>query len=107
MTTVHVAKDFSRYPAGRVFADGPYNGQLFRQRFLESAIRAQKSLTIELDGVRGYGSSFLEEAFGGLVRSTGLEPASVLNLLELRSSNKSLIQEIREYIENANSGEND
>ena len=69
MTIVHVAKDYTRHPAGRFKKDGPYNGETFRKRFLEPPLLAGERLTVMLDGVRGYGSSFLEEAFGGLIRA--------------------------------------
>jgi hypothetical protein len=52
---------------------GPFSGEEFREELLEpalkQAIEQKHVLTIILDGVSGYGSSFLEESFGGLVRS--------------------------------------
>jgi len=55
-------------------------------------------VVIDLDGVRGYGSSFLEEAFGGLVRK-GFSQATIKSLLLLRSIDKSLIEEVEDYIQ--------
>ena len=52
---------------------------------------------IDLDGVRGFGSSFLEEAFGGLVRK-GYPPEMVLGTFTLRSSDPSLVMEIEDYV---------
>lgn len=95
---VNVAKEFSRYPAGRYFADGDFSGQAFRARFLIPALKAEQPLIVELDGVRGYGSSFLEEAFGGLVRE-GYSPAQIRRFIELQSRDPSLIDEIGEYID--------
>ena len=60
-------------------------------------------VTIELDGVRGFGSSFLEEAFGGLVRK-GYSPESVLSTFTLRSSDPSLVAEIEDYVQNGADG---
>jgi hypothetical protein len=97
---LNIAKDFSRYPAGRVTTDGPYSGQKFREEFLEPVIKAGKKLTIELDGTRGYGSSFLEEAFGGLVR-VGYPSEKILSLLTFKTNDDSLTIEIKEYIKNA------
>jgi hypothetical protein len=68
MNIVNIARDFSSTPAGRFPEDGPFNGTKFREQFLVPALRGNESVTIELDGVSGFGSSFLEEAFGGLVR---------------------------------------
>lgn len=68
MITIKIAEDFSSSPAGRFPEDGPFNGADFRDRVLLPALRTGDELTIVLDGVSGFGSSFLEEAFGGLVR---------------------------------------
>ena len=76
MITINVGKNFSRTPGGRYISDGPDSGQLFRQRYLVPALRNAVSrndkVTVVLDGPRGYLSSFIEEAFGGLVRREGL-----------------------------------
>ncbi|WP_083484396.1 STAS-like domain-containing protein [Loktanella sp. 3ANDIMAR09] len=70
--TLQVADRFSRYPAGRDQNDGPFNGTAFRTVHLVPALNeAKKSgrkLNVSFEGVISYGSSFLEEAFGGLVR---------------------------------------
>ena len=100
-TMINVAKDFSRYPAGRFKADGPASGEEFREKFLLPALQQSRPLVIELDGTRGYGSSFLEEAFGGSVRQ-GYEPKLVRELLEFVAKDKSLIEEIYEYIDQGN-----
>ena len=71
MKTVEIAKEFSIYPAGRSPQDGPNSGERFRKEFLEAPLRADEKICVILDGARSYGSSFLEEAFGGLVRDTG------------------------------------
>lgn len=98
--TISIAADFSRYPAGRKVDDGPYSGELFRQNFLEPAMANESPLVIKFDGARGYGSSFLEEAFGGLVRA-GYAPNVIKSLISFEASDQSLIDEIIEYIDNA------
>ena len=69
---ISIANDFSRYPAGRTRRDGQYSAEQFRDDILipglKRAIAAGVRLVVKLDGVYGYSSSFLEEAFGGLVR---------------------------------------
>ena len=86
-TLIDVASEFSAYPAGRDDRDGPYNGTRFRDDVLlprlRDTIAAGGTLVVQLDGVRSFGSSFLEEAFGGLVRS-GLSPKDINEHLELR-----------------------
>lgn len=94
---IKIATEFGKYPAGRYQTDGPYNGEEFRKKFLEPSLKEKIQLRIHLDGVRGYGSSFLEEAFGGLVRA-GFEKNFVLNSLEFVSQKESLIIEITDYI---------
>lgn len=67
-TTINIAKDFSDVPSGRYRTDGPASGESFREDVLKVALESFDQVIIELDGTEGYGSSFLEEAFGGLVR---------------------------------------
>ena len=95
---VNVARDFSKYPAGRYLEDGPASGQAFREKFLIPNLKESRLITIELDGTRGYGSSFLEEAFGGAVRE-GYKPETVKQTFELISEDKSLVEEIHDYID--------
>ncbi|WP_048985932.1 STAS-like domain-containing protein [Burkholderia cenocepacia] len=95
-----LAKQFSRYPAGRFEADGPFSGELFRRKYLSRIVNDGERVTIFLDGARGYGSSFLEEAFGGLVRE-GFTAAQVRSSIELISSDQSLLDEIWEYVDDA------
>jgi len=101
-TVIDVAKQFTKFPAGRRSGDGDFSGETFRKRFLEPAFHSDADkIVVELDGTFGYGSSFLEEAFGGLVREMKLEPGVVLGKIELHSSDASLIDEITDYIKNA------
>ena len=100
MITIRVASEFSRYPAGRFVKDGPYSGEYFRDKFLVPAFAMEDKVVVDLDGARGYGSSFLEEAFGGLVR-LGVLKDVIKRKLEIRAKNISLKQEIEEYINNA------
>jgi STAS-like domain of unknown function (DUF4325) len=100
MITVRIATDFSRHPAGRFASDGPYSGEAFRRKFLEPNLEKSEEIVIEMDGARGYGSSFLEEAFGGLVRK-GFSKDLIKSRISFKASNLSLKQEILEYIEQA------
>ena len=102
MITIRVASEFSRHPAGRFITDGPSSGEAFRKRFLEPHLTKNEPIMVELDGARGYGSSFLEEAFGGLVRS-GFSKEAVKEKIFLTAASPSLKQEILEYIESAKS----
>jgi hypothetical protein len=97
---IDIGRDFSRYPAGRFKSDGPYCGEIFREKFLEPVVRENVKATIELDSTAGYGSSFLEEAFGGLIRK-GYTVRQVKDAISLHSEDAGLIEEIQEYIEDA------
>lgn len=101
MKLIKVANDFTKYPGGRYLSDGQYSGQRFREEYLAPALLGVGRVVVELDGTLGYGSSFLEEAFGGLVREMGIEPKQLLEKLELRTDNESLAYDIKKYIEDA------
>jgi hypothetical protein len=64
--------DFSVYPSGRDEHDGDFNGKEFRETVLRPAIELSRKrnqrIQVSLANVLSFGSSFLEEAFGGLVR---------------------------------------
>jgi hypothetical protein len=78
--------DYASSPGGRFISDGDFSGEWFRDQILAPALLAVKDksekLEVELDGTSGYGSSFLEEAFGGLVRK-GIADAGTLNRILL------------------------
>jgi hypothetical protein len=86
---ISIAKDFSRYPAGRSRRDGKFSAEAFREDQLVPALRkAQQTgdtVTVVLDGVFGYSSSFLEETFGGLVRSKQFPPAWLKHALRIEA----------------------
>lgn len=87
--TYNVAKQFSTTPGGRFRKHGPYSGEAFRddvlRDLLQRAIRSGDTLAIVLDGTAGYGSSFLEEAFGGLIRLGLFDRDALQRHLELRA----------------------
>ena len=98
--TIDIGKNFSRYPAGRFKTDGPFNGELFRDDFLIPELINNQHIIIELDDTAGYGSSFLEEAFGGLVRK-GITSEKIKELIIFHSEDEILIEEINDYIDDA------
>lgn len=99
---ISIARDFSAVPLGRFPDDSPYNGTTFRENLLVPALEQYKTIEIDLDGGEGYGSSFLEEAFGGLVRIHGYVPTDLMSRISLVSKeDPTLIQEIQQYIQEA------
>ena len=101
-----ISSDFSATPGARYKSEsGDHSGEVFRERFLEPRFKEAKKknekLLIDLDGGYGYPTSFLEESFGGLARI--YSPEEVSKVLEFKSEDEpSLIEEILEYIRNAN-----
>lgn len=69
---ISIAKHFSAYPAGRYPDDGEYNGTTFRKKVLVPALTDDMQVEVTFDNVAGFGSSFLDEAFGGLIRNEGM-----------------------------------
>jgi STAS-like domain of unknown function (DUF4325) len=88
MITIKIADQYSRTPRGRHISDGPFSGEQFRDRFLVPALtRAAETsdkVVVILDGTR-YLSSFLDEAFGGLVRVCGFTKDQLALLLEIQA----------------------
>ncbi|EGR2272141.1 STAS-like domain-containing protein [Vibrio parahaemolyticus] len=110
--------DFTKYPGPRYKSLGPNSGEEFRERFLIEALKKDPEVQVNLDGVLGYGSSFLEEIFGGLVRAMPAHPAQklpngdritkhnfltieMINFIEghlVSNDDLSVVSEIRSYI---------
>ncbi len=103
MTIINIAKDFSSTPGARYKSDGDYSGELFREGFLEPLFKNSNDLTkitIILDGVEGYATSFLEEAFGGLARKYG-KKICVSRLEFISNEDPLIIDDIKHYINRA------
>jgi len=62
------------------------------------ALEQNEEVLVELDGVVGYGSSFLEEAFGGLVRSSKFSTTELHKKLKLHTKLRSIELEIWDYV---------
>lgn len=83
-----VGNRFHNRPIGRKLADGEFSGEAFRQIVLFpffDEVRNSGSndvLVLNFNNVSMAGSSFLEEAFGGLVRA-GFSKAFIKDHLEI------------------------
>lgn len=103
MTNITISKDFSEYPAGRFRKDGRYTGEVFREDHLIPKLEQYDTIEINLDGAMGYGSSFLEEAFGGLVRIKKFSKEVLHRKLKFSyKEDPVVIDEIWHYIDSAN-----
>lgn len=106
MKTVKVSERFP-YPGPRFKRLGPQSGEdfklymlkIFKDTYGDDFTKNNNiTITVDLDGTPGYGSSFLEEGFGGLLRE-GV-PYSLLNALKIKTDEEpELADEIREYID--------
>jgi hypothetical protein len=105
MKVINIAKEFSPYPVGRFYGDGPDSGQRFREEFLEPPLSAGDSVEVHLSGTEGFGSSFLDEAFGGVVRKFNFTDEDVRKRLILVADDdpvdQSYLNETMEYIADA------
>ncbi|TCV22098.1 uncharacterized protein DUF4325 [Vibrio crassostreae] len=100
---IDIAVNFSDKPFGRIKSDGRFSGERFRNEWLIPAFRdSSDSVTVYLDGVsRGYGSSFLEEAFAGLLRND-IDYEQVKQRLIIETVDDDYKEEIWDYIEEQN-----
>lgn len=100
--TISIADDFSAFPAGRISADGPNSGERFREELLRDrisdAIANDSKVLVVLSGIQSCGSSFLEEAFGGLVRHRNFTKEQLGKYLEIVGGEPHLIR-IKDAIE--------
>ncbi len=99
--TIKVSDDFSRYPAGRYKKHGKATGESFRENHLVPALKEHERVIVDFNGTMGSGSSFLEEAFGGLIREEGFSYDDLQNRLTIVSRRKSLIGAVDTHLKNA------
>ena len=105
---INIAKDFSPVPIGRYRSDGDKSGEAFRDDVLYPKIRTaldkKDMLEVDFTDMYGLSSSFLEEAFGGLVRNHGLNSDEVLRTIKFlpeKSHFDLYIDLVKEYIKDA------
>lgn len=99
---INIVADFSKTPYGRYPSDGPSNGEDFRKILLAPKLREHEKVHVILDGYNRYGRSFLDEAFGGLIREEGFSGDELRRKLTYSHSLiKSMNKVIAERIEAA------
>ncbi len=98
-----IAKQFSKTPFGRYTSDSPNSAERFRAEFLVPAFRSNdEKVVVDFRGIAlGVGSSFLEEAFGGLVRKEGVSKNEVLARLEIKSDMPFYQEQISKFVKQA------
>lgn len=106
---IKIAEEYTETPGARYIKQGPYSGEEFRDTILYpkyiQCLNNNENLVVDLDGGYGYGSSFLEESFGGLIRKLKKENKDykkLLEILEIISLDEiSWINKINTYINDA------
>ncbi|WP_426773816.1 STAS-like domain-containing protein [Proteus faecis] len=106
MKNVYKIVKYFPYPGARYENLGPYSGESFKKYLYKIIIdnygtdfknNSSNEVIIDLDGTPGYGSSFLEEGFGGLIR-LGV-PYTIVNSLIIKTEEEpELAVEIKDYI---------
>ncbi len=100
-----VAKEFYRRPSGRYRIHGTYTGEAFREDVLLprlNKLNDGEKIYIDFTGVSMNGSSFLEEAFGGLVRDHGFSYSELRDILVLDFPRRpALVDMVWKYIKDA------
>ena len=105
MNMISIARDFSVTPGPRLIVEGDFSGEAFRETLLkprfEKSLEKKEKLVVDLDGTVGYGTSFLEESFGGLARTYGSD--SVMNTIDIISNEEPYLKDdVSDYILKAN-----
>ena len=98
-------RDFTFTPGPRLQEDGNYSGEEFRDKYLLpkflDAVKKDIRLNVNLENTKGYATSFLEEAFGGLIRK-GCKKKEVKKYLRIHSSDRPwYVSEVDRYINEA------
>ena len=104
--TISIADNFSAYPAGRYPEDGEYNATAFRKEWLVPALADDARVEVTFDDVAGLAASFLDEAFGGLVRNEGMTKEFLDSHLHLTTTEPELedfVKLARRYIDETSS----
>lgn len=95
--------DWGHCPAGRYREDSQWSGEAFRDDVLHPALLKHKLVHINLNNILGFGSSWLEEVFGGLVRLHGYKELMLRDRLSFTHEIESDVLRIWKFIEDADS----
>ena len=100
---IKIARDFTKAPGFRFKKQGPKSGEELREHLREPLFEDPDDkhiITIDFNGCYGFATSFLEEAFGGLVRKTKMK-----NILErfrfVADDNHEVKESVIRYIKEA------
>lgn len=99
-------RDFTLTPGPASRCYGDFSGEEWRESYLIPAyiiaVGNDETLLVDLDGVIGFSSSFIEASFGGLVRSLMLDHIEVLDSIRIACTDEpDIVNEIAEVITKA------
>lgn len=104
MIKINISKEFSETPGGRKIAEGKFSGEEFREKILknkyEEAVEKGEKLEINFDNCFGFASSFLEEAFGGMIRVHN-KVGILNNIIIVSKDDETLEETIIKYVKAA------
>lgn len=100
---IKIASAFSSTPGPRYKIEGENSGEEFRESVLRviinKAVENNAKIIVDLDGTAGFGTSFLEESFGGLIRIDKFDYSKIDKLLFIISNEEPyLIDDIKQYL---------
>ena len=103
MQKIKILTDFSPTPGPRYIDEGKNSGEKFRKEVLFplvlNALENNENFIVDLDGTAGYGTSFLEESFGGLIRINSLDYNSIMKYMTIISEEEDyLIEDVNDYL---------
>lgn len=90
--TYNFAKEFTRFPGGRLRKDGPFSGEEFREDVLLPLLEQFQLVKMDLSDTRGFGSSFIDESFGEVAKRLGLE--RVMRQLEFTVNDDPMLESL-------------
>jgi hypothetical protein len=97
-------RDFSEIPGPRLRSQGKYSGEEFYEEILlpafQKVLNVGSSLMVDLDGVDGYATVFLDETFGKLARYYGSQVVREHLILHCEEDD-TLLEDIEEYYQDA------
>lgn len=104
---INLVEEFSHSPYRRLRSEVPAGeedttGQRFREEFLTPALKENDKVRVILTGYNRYARSFIDEAFGGLLREDGFTYQELQNKLTYEHAMvKSIELLIKERIDKA------
>lgn len=95
------AHEFTDIPIGRFRTDGDLSAEVFRDDILIPLLANHNKVILDLNGVFGFGSSFLDEAFCGIIRRKLYTVDELLTKLEIICDDDPMtVRQIHKYLNN-------